>query len=140
MFLASAAAAPLRTVAGLRAGADLNAVVCTALYGSFEGAGGVSSAITSSAALSSRSPLNEAWRSCRSVVQARNSISATSFGSTHFAKVACDVPGGPTTGKGRLAHLERVELLPNVSGGAVREASPGPPDVSELATVIFAEN
>ena len=57
-----------------------------------------------------------------------------------FRKVACDVPGWPATGKGGLAHLERVELLPNVAGGAVREASPGPPDVSELATAIFAEN
>src|SRR5829696_4353773 len=94
MFSAGAAAAPLRTVADLRDGKDLNGVVCTALHGSFEGAGGVSSAITSSGVLSSRSPLNEAWRSCRSGVQARNSISATSFGSTHFARLRATYPEG----------------------------------------------
>src|SRR5689334_18653871 len=41
---------------------------------------GVSSASTLLAGLSSRSPLNDAWRTMPSPVQPANSISATSFG------------------------------------------------------------
>src|SRR5262249_36496708 len=58
--------------AGLGAGLDIGISAssgCTA-----------SSATTSSAGLSSRSPLNEAWRTLPSPVQPANSISATSSG------------------------------------------------------------
>ena len=68
MFSAGTPATPLRAAAGFRrAGAARDGTA--GVFGGSAGAARGASATTSSAALSSRRPLNEAWRSKPSVVQ-----------------------------------------------------------------------
>src|SRR5690606_10519814 len=71
---------------------------------------------TLAAGLSSRRPLNEAWRRSRSPVRARYSICATSSGSTHTTPRRCAVVSAPA--KGGAADLSGCSFFHNVRATA----------------------
>src|ERR1044072_3825300 len=63
------------------------------------GGGFATSRVTSLAALSSRRPLNDGWRSTPSSVQPANATCATSSGSTQWTPRALYPLGGSTTAR-----------------------------------------
>src|SRR3954451_17503917 len=97
-----------------------------------------SSASTSSAALSSRRPLNAACRSWRSVVQARNLRDELRL--NPLGQIASDVAGRPAAGERRFVDLERVKLLPELPRGRCRVPGAGSPDMGQLSVPILAKN